>query len=159
MSHYYQAMVRGTRELHRLAAAGMDDSPEADAIRDATDGPWKSLSELERDRVRLLSEDLYSLVESRPPTLPMSSEARSHLSDAEDARRRGDWDQALALLRNWQAYLEPARASYLRGMIWLEAGDSETAAHFLEHASSLHGAKDALSRGPSASLGAHQASF
>jgi hypothetical protein len=52
MNPNYVAMLRGTRELHRLLAAGKDDSPEADAIRDATDGPWEALSEAERKRVR-----------------------------------------------------------------------------------------------------------
>ena len=34
MNPNYLAMVRETRELHQLLAAGKDDSPEADAIRD-----------------------------------------------------------------------------------------------------------------------------
>ncbi len=52
MNPNYLAMVRGVRELHRLIAEGKDDSPEADAIRDSTDAPWESLSEIERRRVR-----------------------------------------------------------------------------------------------------------
>ena len=40
MNPNYLAMVRGVRELHLLMAEGKDDSPEADAIRDATDAPW-----------------------------------------------------------------------------------------------------------------------
>ena len=39
ISANYLAMVRGLRELHRLTVAGRQDSPEADAVRDATDGP------------------------------------------------------------------------------------------------------------------------
>src|SRR4029077_14120939 len=67
MNPNYLAMVRGTRQMHQLLAAGKEDAPEADAIRDATDGPWEALSEVERNRVRNLSEDLYSLVE--PPAV------------------------------------------------------------------------------------------
>lgn len=67
MNPSYLAMVRGTRELHQLLAQGKDDSAEADAIRDRTDGPWQALSEVERSRVRNLSEDLYSLTEPSPP--------------------------------------------------------------------------------------------
>ncbi len=73
MSPAYRAMVRGTRELHQLLAAGKDDSPEADALRDATDGPWEALSEVERNRVRNLAEDLYSLVEPPPTARPMNA--------------------------------------------------------------------------------------
>ena len=68
MNPNYLAMVRGTRELHQLIAADQEDSAEADAIRDATNGPWQALSEVERNRVRNLSEDLYSLVDP-PPVL------------------------------------------------------------------------------------------
>ena len=133
----YLAMVRGTRELHQFLIAGKDDSPEADAIRDATDGPWQALSEAERNRVRSLSEDLYSLVEPPPPAQPMTPQAQAKLLEALEARQRGDWDRALDLLRRWRAHIDPALVSYLRGSIWLEAGDPETAALFCGHAYKL----------------------
>jgi tetratricopeptide (TPR) repeat protein len=130
----YVAMVRGTRELHQLLAAGKDDSPEADTIREATDGPWEALSEVERNRVRNLSEDLYSLVEPPPNPQPMNPQAQAKLTQAFEAKQRGEWDRALDLLRRWRAYIDPALVSYLRGSIWLEAGDPATAALFYEHA-------------------------
>ena len=134
MNPSYLAMVRGTRELHQLLAAGKDDSPEAEAIRDATDGPWQALSEVERNRVRNLSEDLYSLVEPPPAAQPMNPQAQAKLNEAFEAKHRGEWDRALDLLRHWRAYIDPALVSYLRGSIWLEAGDPGTAAFFYEHA-------------------------
>lgn len=134
MNPNYVAMVRGTRELHQLLAAGKDDSPEADAIRDATDGPWESLSEVERNRVRNLSEDLYSLFEPPPASRPMNPQSQAKLNEAIEARQRGEWDRALELLRRWRAYIDPALVSYLRGSIWLEAGDPGAAALFFEHA-------------------------
>ena len=134
MNPNYLVMVRGTRELHRLLAAGKDDSPEADVIRDATDGPWEALSEVERNRVRNLSEDLYSLVEPPPPAQPMNPRAQTKLNQAFEAKQRGEWDRALDLLRRWRAYIDPALVSYLRGSIWLQAGDPATAALFYEHA-------------------------
>ena len=99
MNPNYLAVVRGARELHQLLAAGKDDSPEADAIRDATDGPWEALSEVERNRVRHLSEDLYSLVEPPPAPQPMNPQAQAKLLEAFEARQRGEWDRALDLLR------------------------------------------------------------
>lgn len=137
MSPAYQAMVRGTRELHRLVAAGKDDSPEADAVRDATDGPWQALSEVERDRVRKLSEDLYSLTAPTVVAQPMNPQAQAGLNEVHEAKRRGEWDRALDLLRRWGAHVDPALLSYLRGSIWLEAGDPETAAPFFAHAQEL----------------------
>jgi tetratricopeptide (TPR) repeat protein len=137
MNPSYLAMVRGTRELHQVLAAGQDDSPEADAIRGATDGPWESLSVVERNRVRNLSEDLYSLGEPPPSPQPMNPQAQAKLNEAYEARQRGEWDRALDLLRRWRAHIDPALVSYLRGSIWLDAGDPGTAARFYEHASKL----------------------
>jgi tetratricopeptide (TPR) repeat protein len=137
MNPSYLALVRSNRELHQLLAAGKDDSPEADAIRDATDGPWEALSEVERNRVRHLSEDLYSLVEPPPAAQPMNPEAQAKLNEAFEARQRGEWDRALDLLRRWAAFLSPDVVSFFRGRIWLDAGDTETAVLFLEHASRL----------------------
>jgi tetratricopeptide (TPR) repeat protein len=142
MNPSYLAMVRGTRELHQLLAAGKDDSPEADAIRDATDGPWRALSEVERKRVQNLSEDLYSLVESPPAAQPMNPQAQAKLSEAFEAQKRGEWDRALDLLRRWRTYIDPALMSFRRGSIWLEAGDPATAALFFEHASKLQPANE-----------------
>src|SRR5437764_5260556 len=59
LSPSYLATVRGTHELHRLIAEGKEDSPEAEAIRDASDGPWEALSETEPNRARWVAEDLY----------------------------------------------------------------------------------------------------
>ncbi len=137
MNPSYLAMVRGTRELHQLIAVGKDDSPEADVIRDATDGPWQALTEVERNRVRNLSEDLYSLDEPPQAVQPMNRQAQAKLNDAFEARHRGEWDRALDLLRRWRAHIDPALVSYLRGSIWLEAGDPGTAVLFHEHAFKL----------------------
>jgi tetratricopeptide (TPR) repeat protein len=137
MNPSYLAMVRGVRELHLLIAEGKDDSPEADMIRDSTDAPWESLSELERRRVRNLSEDLYSLHEPVASPGPPNPIAFSKLLDALEARKQGEWDRALDLLRQWGSSVDPAMVSYVRGAIWLEAGEPATAALFFEHASKL----------------------
>ena len=57
----YQAVIRALLQIHRLWVDGKGESPEADAIRDAMDGPWSRLSDSERERVRGLSEDLNSI--------------------------------------------------------------------------------------------------
>ena len=137
MSENYLAMVRGTRELHQLFAAGKEDSPEADAVRDATDGPWRALSEAERSRIRNLSEDLYSLIEPPPTPQPMNLQTQAKLFEVFEARNRGDWDGALEILRGLRTQVEPDLVSYLRGSTWLEAGDPGTAALFYSHARKL----------------------
>src|SRR5438309_11948192 len=137
MSTNYRAYVRGVRELHQLSVAGKKDSPEADAIRDATDGPWEALSEVERKRVGNLSEDLYSLIEPTPASQPMNPLAQAKLNEAFEARQRGEWDRALELLRKWAPFLSPDVVSFFRGKTWLDAGDTESAVLFLEHACRL----------------------
>jgi tetratricopeptide (TPR) repeat protein len=133
----YLAVARGIRELHRLGLEGQDDSPEADAIRDAADGPWVALSETERRRVSGLSEDLYSVSEPASEVFETNPRAQAKLVEAFEAYQRGEWDRALELVRRWSKHFPPALASYLRGLIWLEAGDAETAALFCEHAAQL----------------------
>jgi tetratricopeptide (TPR) repeat protein len=134
LSPNYLAVVRGIRELHKLAAAGNEESSAAEAIRDATDGPWQALTEVERRRACGLSDDLYSITEPLSTVLPTNPQAAARLNDAVEARQRGDWDRALELLRRWGAYVAPALVSYLRGTIWMAAGDPHTAVLFYEHA-------------------------
>ena len=59
-------VARGTILLHQLIADGKGDDSEADAIRDSLDAPLASLSKIERERARMLSEDLYSLTDLKP---------------------------------------------------------------------------------------------
>jgi len=137
LSPSYLATVRGAHALHLLIGEGKDDSPEADAIRDASDGPWEALSETERDRARWVAEDLYSIYEEPAALQQMTREAQSGLNAAYEAKQKGKWDEALALLREWRAYVDPALVSYLRGSIWYDAGDRATAALFFQHAYKL----------------------
>lgn len=138
LSPSYLAVARGIRALHHLALAGQDESPEADAVRDATDAPWKALTEVERRRASGLSADLYSISDPpKPGRQPMSPQAQAGLADVLEARRQGEWDRALELVRRWAPSLPPALVSHLRGSIWLEVGDPATAALFFDHAADL----------------------
>lgn len=138
MSPQYLAAVQGIRELHRLALEGQDESPAADRIRDATDGPWEGLSATERKRVAGLSEDLYSISDpAMGEPLVMTPQAAAKFSDALEARERGELDLALELLRTWGKHVPPALLSHQRGATWLEAGDPATAVLFWEHAARL----------------------
>jgi hypothetical protein len=133
----YVYSVQGLHRLHALFAAGKDQTPEADELRDTLDEPWTHLSEIERERINGLSADLYSLTDPLEPPLPMNPQAESNLADAIKACEAGEWDRALRLLRRWSRYVELARLSFLRGQIWIGAGDATTAALFFDHASRL----------------------
>ena len=134
----YMAVARGIRAPARaLPQEGRDDSPEADAIRDAIDGPWEALSDTEWERITGLSEDQYSISEPVREAEKMNPQVREKLIEAVTAREHGDWDRALELLRRWSRHISPSSLSYLRGLVWLDAGDPETAALFFGHASHL----------------------
>jgi hypothetical protein len=138
MSPSYIVAARAVRDLHRLTVAARDESPEADGIRDSSDAAWHALSEVEQKRIAGLSEDLYSI--SDPPAggnEVFDPQAQARLNDAYEARRRGDYDRALELLRRWGKHLSPSLVSFLRGAIWREAGDPDTAGLFFEHAACL----------------------
>jgi hypothetical protein len=136
-SPHYTQSIQGLRRLHELAASGQEDTPAAEAVRDRLEHPWNLLSEVEKERITGLSEDLYSIIEPSEQAEPMNPQAERKLIEAYEARQSGEWDKALDLLRCWGRYLEPAELSNLRGSIWHEAGDYETAALFFRHASQL----------------------
>ena len=142
----YVQSVQGLRRLHALTVAGKDDDPEADAVRASLEHPWARLSEPERRRIAGLSEDLYTLSEPAPAALPMNPEAQRKLVEAFEARQAGRWDEALELLRRWGPHVDPALVSYLRGSVWMDAGDHATAALFLRHAARLEPANENYAR-------------
>ena len=133
--HYVES-VRALLRLHEFEVAGASESSEADAVRDSLERPWLLLSEPERKRITGLSEDLYSIT-IPTATAEMTPQAQCGLIEAFEARKAGRWDQALELMRQWGTHIEPALCSYLRGSIWMEAGDSATASVFFRHAADL----------------------
>jgi tetratricopeptide (TPR) repeat protein len=132
----YRAEIRAILALHRLWQEGKGESPEADALRDSTDGAWELLSESERERIRRLSEDLNSLGElrSNEPIQPMNPQAQTKMLEVTEARDRGQLDLALDLLRRWGKFVAPAVLASFRGHIWYSAGDQEVAIAFYRHA-------------------------
>lgn len=135
----FKLVTRGLIALHQLIKEGEADSPEAEAVRDTLDGPLRGLNPAERERARWLSEDLYSV--SEPPAgtsqKEMNAQAQQQLSEVFEARQSREWDRSLALLRRWRDYISPSVLSYLRGSIWLAAGDPDVAAVFYAHASEI----------------------
>ena len=85
MSPDYLAVARGVRELHKLTVtADQDESPEADAIRDAADGPvGKGLSETERNRGEGTIRRTFTPSVIRLPSepLPTNPQAQARLAE------------------------------------------------------------------------------
>ena len=133
----FHLVAKGLVALHRLIKEGKDDSPEAEAIRDALDAPLKALNRIEKERAQWLSEDLYSV--SEPPAMStqkeMNAQAQQQFYEAIEARRGREWDRALTLLRRGREHISPALLSLQRGLIWLEAGNPDVAIVFFGYAS------------------------
>lgn len=138
VSPNYRQVLRGYLRLHQLTVEGRDESPDADAVRDSLDLPWRALGRAERERVQGLSADLFNISEpisDSPQEMP--PHAQKALAEAFEAKQRGEWDRTLDLLRRWGKFIAPALLSYLRGGVWSEAGYPEVGAVFYEHASNL----------------------
>ena len=133
----FRLMAKGLVELHQLIQSGKDDSPDAEAIRDALDVPLRALSQPEKERSQWLSEDLYSVSEPPAPSDPKVTprQAQQDYLDAYQARQSREWDRALTLLRRSGEYIAPSLLSHVRGEIWSAAGYPQVAAFFYEHAS------------------------
>ena len=135
VSQNYRHVLQGYLRLHQLTVEGRDESPEADAVRDSLDRPWRLLTDAEREQVQGLSVDLFEIDNPiEGAHLEMSPDAQHHLAEAVEARQRGEWDRALAQLRTLKKHLTPAILSKLRAEIWSEAGHPDVGAVFLEHA-------------------------
>src|SRR5438105_10416555 len=89
--------------LHDLFVAGGGDSDDADAIRDAMDGPWHKMTEIERKLMRGLAEDLNSLLDNKLNIVPLSNTVSAEFKEKEEAARAkkqaGDPLSWLSLLR------------------------------------------------------------
>lgn len=135
----FQRVVKGLVDLHRLIAAGKEDSPEAESVRDAMDAPWFVLDPAEKERAQWLSEDLYSISDPTSTTdqREMNVEAQQQYNDAWEAFHDRDWDRSLALLRRCQDSISPALLSYFRGRIWAAAGHPVVASIFHGHAAEI----------------------
>jgi hypothetical protein len=123
-------------ELHQLMAAGRGETPEAEAVRDRMDAPWRYLDEAMIARVRGLSADLYS-VEGEPRRMtpsPSTEQSRLVARQLVAARESHNHDEVLRLLRDVSAYFASELVAYLRGSIWLDLGFPAIAVLFFEYA-------------------------
>jgi tetratricopeptide (TPR) repeat protein len=115
---------------------GRSQGPEADSFRDHLEQPWYSLTEAEQRRVDGLSEDLWGIIEP-PARKDLNPQSRRGLQRALQAKEAHRLDEALELLRRWNAYFDLSLSSFLRGSIWLELGHPEVAAVFFKRAGEL----------------------
>lgn len=127
-------LVAGTVELHRLIAAGLCDSDEADAVRDEMDGPWVRATDSERKIVDGLSADLNGL--TMPPN-PAVGTTDANVKRYRSADADGRWFDAIDAIRDEEPRLPPGLANLLRGVCWSHAGFPEAGEVFFDAAASV----------------------
>ncbi|MBI3821472.1 MAG: hypothetical protein HY289_02205 [Planctomycetes bacterium] len=145
------AFMRSARlllDLHRLFVQAMENSPEADSIRDQMDEPWYAMTTDEQERVGGFSEDLYAVAEGGPPCVTMSEpELYAWKKELDERRTRyqaGDVDGWLAFLRKPRPSNFPppdgiplSVIRFFQAQCWENLGDLDTAAFFRKAAENL----------------------
>jgi hypothetical protein len=130
--------VRLLHQLHRAIKEGWDETAKGEALRERMDEPGGGLSREEITSLNGISADFYSLTEPPSPDLQaITAEAKADLDSALEARKSSDFNRSLELLRKHAERVPPASLAYLRGRIWLEAGEYAIATEFLQRASEL----------------------
>jgi hypothetical protein len=135
-SAHFWRVANGLLDLHRMIKEGKEDSPEADAIRTALDEALAALDDVERERAKWLSDDLYSIHSPAPtkPDQPLASLVEDQLKKVREARKNAEWDQALQILRELKEQIPADLLSFNRGLIWQAAGHANVAAEFFADA-------------------------
>jgi tetratricopeptide (TPR) repeat protein len=130
--------VRLLYQLHRAIKEGWDETAEGEALRERMDEPGRGLSREEITSLNGISADFYSLTETPVPDWQeVTAEAMGDLESALEARKSSDFNRSLELLRKHAECSPPASLAYLRGQIWLDAGEFAIATEFLQRASEL----------------------
>ena len=133
---HYVAHVELLKEIHLLMAQGKSATEEADALREATEPHWNALSDAERERIRWLSADLYSIEgKERFTKVPAEQRTREYLAPAfEAAWVVEDWDMILDLLRTGPDYMSAGIRAQERGVAYQNLGLSDIALLFFKYA-------------------------
>ena len=130
----YQALLKRLQDLN---GAGLQDAPEADAVRDQMEGVWYELTPPEQERLSGLCADLYSFSDEEPLGTPSPAEAAELRRGLAWCYQRCDWQRVLQLLRKGHHLFPKAALAYARAHAWRELGDAQVASWFLEQARAL----------------------
>jgi tetratricopeptide (TPR) repeat protein len=118
-------------DLHLFDIAGLEEAPEAKAVRKELDCRLSRLDGVQGERQRGLLADLRSIGVSREAAAAGSKQA-AH--DFEAAIKRHEWDLALTILREHESEISPAEVAAMRGICWAQLGNHEIAALFFGEA-------------------------
>ena len=127
--------VRLLRDLHVAIQEGWDETAEGEALR-SMDDSGRRLSGAEIASLNGISADFYSLTDPPPVEVsPITAAGDDRPGDGATGSKIEGLQQALELLRKHTGRIPPARLAYLRGSVWMEAGEYPIASLFLQRAS------------------------
>ncbi len=123
--------VRLLVELRALIREGVDESDRGEAVREAMDKPWNSLTDDEKTSARQLAADLDTLGD-RNFAAESDANPTQSLERARDAR---EWMTLLRLLQeSTMQHISPAIRARLRGDAWFALGVPVAACLFYQDA-------------------------
>lgn len=130
-------------KLHEFIAAGKGDDSDADLLRGEMEVYWRSLTEVEQERFRHLSADLYVITEGGVRSIQMTAEARAQWAKQFRAcHEKGEWDGVLAVLRSPPEPVPKDLVAFMQARCWENLGFVEVALVFMKEAARLHPVND-----------------
>jgi tetratricopeptide (TPR) repeat protein len=136
-SDAYKRYVQFVLDMYRLMDQGKFESEEACVLRESVEGVWDDLTKEERKRLRGLSLDLNGMREKERKLEGAIDRGRGKLIAAAQLRDRGQYDEALELLRQSENEIYLPFLSFLRGRIWMELDCLDVATEFFRDAWAL----------------------
>jgi len=131
----YRTIHDGLLRLHGLFLKGKERSPEAEEIRDLSEGPWRELSQEQRKLLSGLSKDLNDI--KHVTSVDKGGAVSLVFVQALNAQYAGNYSEALDILRANKTIPPFSRISFQRGRNWEDMGESKTALLFFQHAVKL----------------------
>ncbi len=131
---YVRLLVR----LHEFISENTDETTHAELLRERMDLCSENLSD---DEVRILSGiagDVYSLHEQYKLDPTRQQQMQEQKMRAVKLIQAGDFNEALAILRDIRFAILPHDLAYLRGRVFSEAGMHDVAWRFFQRASQLN---------------------
>ncbi len=128
----FVGLVRRLTRLHELIAQGKGDEPEADALRDEMDLPWRRLTPAEMELIDELSADLYTLDSDALSKHPQEGGIRS--SELLTAWEAKNWRRIRDLIAKQPEGVSADFVGYIRGRCWEHVAGPEAAIPFFREA-------------------------
>jgi hypothetical protein len=132
--------------LNDRMARGLGETEEADALREEMFDLRQGLSNEEEARLEGLSADLYMLQDDEvfEQASPDERAPESLAGELASARRAGDWERALSVLRKGHDYLPRSEVAHVRAQCYERLGHIKSSQLFADYAARLDPANSSL---------------